>query len=154
MVSSAGLLAGGHPVPKNGLKVASEFDLDLSAHRSRRADLRNLAGWDVILTMTREHIREIVAANPALWPRVFTIKQFRRWIERNPPSRRARLGAWIDVAAAERSRFDMVGADPDDEIDDPLFSPPEGWRELARVLHTEIGAIVRALTDSGRDARL
>lgn len=154
VIGSAGLIRGGQPVPPNGLQVASEFDLDLLHHQSKQVDARNLTGWDVILTMTREHIREIIAVNPALWPRVFTIKQFRRWLEENPPSRRARLGLWIDVAAAERSRFDAIGADPNDEIADPMHSPPEDWRELARVLHTEIGEIFHILKHSGRTARL
>jgi protein-tyrosine phosphatase len=145
VVASAGLIAGGYPVPSNGLQVASRLGFDLSAHTSRRADPRALGGWDVILTMTREHLRELVTADPGLWPRVFTVTQFRRWLERNPP-RRARLGAWIDLIAAERPRSDMIGTVQDDEIDDPLNSPPEDWLRMAEVLESEIGAITDILT--------
>lgn len=154
VIASAGLMNCDRTVPPNGLQVAAEFGLDLADHRSRRADLSGLEGWDVILTMTREHVREIVAVAPGLWPRVFTIKQFRRWIESNPPSRRTRLGPWIDIAAADRSRFDMVGTSTGDEIDDPLHSPSGAWRGMARVLQGEIGAILAVLSVPSRPARL
>ena len=153
VIASGGLLKSGYPVPRNGLTVASEIGLDLETYRSKRLNLSDLGGWDVILTMTREHVRELVAADPTLWPRVFTIKQFRRWIQKHPPSRRAKLGAWIDMAAAERSRYDMVGSDPDDEIEDPLHSPPEAWRTLAAVLDSEIGAIMTAIAGGSSTAR-
>jgi low molecular weight protein-tyrosine phosphatase len=149
VIASAGMIKGGYPVPRIGLQVASEVGLDLAAHRSRQADIANLGCWDVILTMTREHIRELIAADPALWPRVFTIKQFRRWLESTVPSRHAKLGAWIDIVAAGRSRYDMVGNNPDDEIEDPLHSPPDAWREMASELDSEIGAIIDRLSVPG-----
>jgi protein-tyrosine phosphatase len=142
IIESAGLIVdGGAPVPRNGLLVASEIGIDLSTHRSRRADLRRLGDWDLILAMTREHVREIVGADATLWPRVFTIKQFRRWIDQHPPPPGAPLRAWIDRVGADRSRFDAVGASVDDDIGDPLRSPPQTWRKMARVMDEELAVI-------------
>jgi protein-tyrosine phosphatase len=149
-IGSAGLIQGGRPVPPNGLLVASELGLDLATHVSRQADVHRLRDWDVILTMTREHVRELVAADARLWPRVFTIKQFRRWIEENPPPRATGLGEWIDSAAADRSRFDIVGASADDDIDDPVSSPPEAWRTMAGAMDEALAAIFSRLGRSGK----
>jgi protein-tyrosine-phosphatase len=149
-IGSAGLIHGGRPVPPNGLLVSAELGLDLADHLSRQADVHGLRDWDVILTMTREHVRELVAADATLWPRVFTIKQFRRWIEENSPPPGTGLGGWIDSAAAERSRFDIVGTSPHDDIDDPLRSPPEAWRAMAGVMDEELAAVFSRLSRSGK----
>ncbi len=95
--------------------------------------------------MTREHVRELVAADHELWPRVFTIKQFRRWIEEHPLPPSTGLRSWIDTQAAGRSRFEAVGASPDDDIADPINSPPESWRAMARAMDAELAAILGRL---------
>jgi protein-tyrosine phosphatase len=150
VVASAGLIDDGRPTPERGLAAAAERGLDLTGHLSRRADVTNLRGWDVILTMSREHIRELVAADAGLWPRVFTVKQFRRWIEHSELPRGVALGTWLDVAAAGRSRFEAIGADPADDIEDPLHASMGVWRAVADTLDHEITAILDAL-DAPRD---
>jgi protein-tyrosine phosphatase len=149
-IGSAGLIQRGQRVPPNGLLVASELGLDLADHVSRQADVHGLRDWDLILTMAREHVRELVAADSTRWTRVFTIKQFRRWIEENPQPRATALGEWIDSAAADRSRFYIVGASPHDDIDDPVRSPPEAWRTMAEAMDEELAAIFSRLSRSGK----
>lgn len=146
LLESAGIRMGhGESIPRSGLRVASEIGLNISEHRSRRAATSELRVWDVILAMTREHVRELVAADPTLWPRAFTIKQFRRWLEEHPPAPGADLREWIDRAAADRSRFEAVGASHDDDIADPLRLPAAAWRRMAAVMDEELAAIFRSL---------
>nr|WP_277348449.1 hypothetical protein [Planctomonas sp. JC2975] len=143
---SAGLIEGGRPMPPVGVQVAGEWGFDLASHVSKRADTRRLRGWDVILTMTREHVRELVAADPELWPRVFTLPQFVRWLDDHRPRRHVLLGEWIDMVGADRPRSEMIGSSAQDDIEDPVDEPAEAWRDLVAELTREIDRIARRLT--------
>jgi protein-tyrosine phosphatase len=142
---SAGLLEGGRPMPPNGVIVSQEWGFDMSRHVSRRASTHNLRGWDVILTMTRAHVRELVAADGELWPRVFTLPQFVRWLDAYPPHRHVLLREWIDQEGATRPRSDMIGSSRDDDIADPVDGPADEWRNLMAELSREIELIASHL---------
>jgi protein-tyrosine phosphatase len=143
--ASAGLLQGGHRMPPTGVQVASELGLDLSGHLSNQIDFDALLGYDVVLTMTREQARELVAAQPDLWPRVFTVKQFSRWLGQHPRPAKGRLGIWLAAEAAGRPRTDLLGSDPSDEVRDPLTAPPKVWRSVAGELTDHIRLILGSL---------
>jgi protein-tyrosine phosphatase len=145
VIGSAGLLEGGRATPPAGLLVAAENGLDLSEHVSERVDTRRLSEWDLVLTMSRRHVRELVAADPGLWPRVFTVPQFVRWIVANPPGRHAILRTWLELVGADRARSDMIGSRAEDEIADPVDGPAEQWRELAATLTTDLETIAERL---------
>ncbi len=142
---SAGLIEGGRPMPPAGVLVAGEWGLDMSRHVSRRADTRRLKGWDVILTMSRKHVRELVAADGELWPRVFTLPQFVRWLDEHPPGRHVLLREWIEQEGAQRPRSDMIGSSTDDDVADPIDDPPAAWRELLAELSREIDRMAEHL---------
>lgn len=151
-IASAGFLASGMRMPDAGRALAAELGFDFDDHRSRRLDPRNLRGYDLILTATRAHSRDVVAADSTLWPRVFTVKQFARWVEEHPRPRRARLGPWIDVAARNRPRSEAVGASPDDDLADPVNKQISAWRKMAAELQDLNGRIFEGLYPS-RDRR-
>jgi protein-tyrosine-phosphatase len=134
--TSGGLMRGGHPMPPAGRLVGEEIGLDFSSHRSREIDLGDLGGFDLILTMARSQARALVEADPAVWPRVFTLKQFARWIPEHARPRRAILGSWLDAAASDRPRDSIVGDSDADDVADPLRSPPRAWRAMAKSLTT------------------
>ncbi len=138
---SAGLLSGGSPVPSAGLRVAHELGLELHEHVSRQCDTSLLGDFDLVLTMERQHSRELVAADPQLWPRVFTLKQFSRWVAGRQWPADERLGPWLTREAASRPRHELVGSDRADDVADPVASPPRVWRKLAEELHTHIRII-------------
>jgi protein-tyrosine phosphatase len=142
---SAGLMQGGRRMPPTGVQVSREWGVDMSHHVSRRADRRDLRGWDVILTMSREHVRELVAADSELWPRVFTLPQFARWLDEHPPSRHVLIREWIEQEAADRPRSDMIGSSPDDDIADPVDEPADKWRELISRLTAELDSVASHL---------
>lgn len=143
--ASGGLISGGFPMPPKGVRVARKLGLDLSQHVSRQLDPAESQGFDVILTMTREHARHLVAAEPELWPRVFTLKQFSRWLPHHPRPSSAVLGAWLTGAARERSRSELIGSDPHDDVVDPIASSSRVWREVATELEHHIRGILAAL---------
>lgn len=147
-VSSAGFLKPGEPTPPTGLEVAQERGLDLDGHRSRRLDDEMLADHDLILTMERRHSRELVAAHPELAARVFTVKQFDRWIATHPRRRRAALRPWLEVAGAERSARELLGSSDADDTFDPLTSPAQAWRDMADDFERHAALLVRWMFDA------
>lgn len=151
VVASAGLLPGGLPTPRNGIEVAGDAGLDLATHRSRQLHPAELPRWDVVLSMTREQTRELVALDPGLWPRVFTLPQFARWIDAHPPGRHADLRGWIELAAADRSRSEMIGSSSADDVEDPVDGPRRAWRRLIDRLERDLDTIADRLIPA--DAR-
>lgn len=145
---SAGLIPGGSPMPPVGLHVSAELGLDLQEHRSATVDPSALGGYDLVLTMTREHSRELVAMDPGLWPRVFTVKQFSRWMAGRRWPAGERLGPWLAREACDRSQAELLGSDPADDVDDPFAGPPRAWRRVGRELRTRIKAILGELYPS------
>ncbi|WP_022882150.1 arsenate reductase/protein-tyrosine-phosphatase family protein [Gryllotalpicola ginsengisoli] len=144
-VTAAGLLPGGEPMPEAGLKVAAEFGLDLRGHVSRRLDVGTARSADVVLTMTRHQAREVVAELPELWPRVFTAKQFTRWLTQHPPVA-GLTRDWLSAEAADRSPLELLGADPADDIEDPMGKSAGTWRRVAGELLSAADQLAGALT--------
>jgi protein-tyrosine phosphatase len=142
--SSGGLIRGGVAMPRIGVRVAAAKGLDLSMHLSRQIGASDLAEADVVLTMTRAHSREVVARDPDTWPRVFTVKQFARWLsDRELPDQRLRR--WLDFEAGDRPRSELFGADRADDIIDPVNSSARVWRQVAFELEDRIEMIVLTL---------
>nr|WP_246301221.1 hypothetical protein [Microbacterium immunditiarum] len=148
---SGGLLSGGMPMPETGRRLGAALGYSFGEHRSRELDLLDLDGFDVILTAAREQAREIVGANPDLWPRVFTVKQFSRWLDdqRRPP--RAIVGSWLDAVAADRDRRSLLGDDPADDVADPLGLPEPAWTAMVDELKTHLARIIDGLSPRRSD---
>lgn len=144
-MASGGLIGGGHPMPQTGRQVGLEFGFDFSAHRSREIDLSDFGGFDLVLTAAREQARELVAADPHARPRIFTVKQFSRWVRQHPRPPRAVLGSWLDAAASGRPGDELVGRDERDDIADPLRQPAQAWREMVSDVTPHLQRIIDAL---------
>jgi hypothetical protein len=75
---------------------------------------------DLYLFMERALLREAVVAQPSLWTKSFTLREFARRAQLNPPERNAEdFSAWLGVLHSSRSRQDLMGEDPIDDVDDP-----------------------------------
>lgn len=130
-VSSVGLRFTGEPTPDIGVSLMAERGIDLTAHRSTRITARDVHNADVILGMTREHVREIVDIDPNAWAKTYTLKDFVRRAQRvGPRRRRQRLDGWLDVVGAERTTRDVLGSNPDDEVHDPFGQRPKVWQQV------------------------
>jgi protein-tyrosine phosphatase len=147
---SAGLDAWRRTVPPVGLARAREMDLPLSDHVSRRIDPDEVRDYDLVLALSRSHARELLAMDPDARPRIFTLKQFARWVQEHPRPRRAALGSWLD-AAADRPGTDFIGSSAADDVADPLHEPIEEWRRMTDELESAIGAILEGLYPGQRD---
>lgn len=143
-VGSAGLRLVGEPASANGVDVLAERGLDLSAHRSRILDREMLEGTDLALAMSREHLREAVLALPDMWPRAFTLKELvRRGELIGPRAPGESIDAWLSRAHAGRNRTDLLGASPDDDVEDPIGLSRSEYEKTA----DELSGLVDRLVD-------
>jgi protein-tyrosine phosphatase len=141
-VCSMGLLQSGLAMPDRGIAVAREFGLDLSRHRSTRLRLEKLVGVDLVLGMSRGHGREVVSALPDAWPRVFTLKQFSRFVAGRTMPRRARLASWIETEADGRPRDELLGRATQDDIADPLRASAAEWRHVIAEIRLHVNWVL------------
>jgi hypothetical protein len=75
---------------------------------------------DLYLFMERAILREAVVRSPALWPKSFTMREFARRAQLNPPDReRETFAEWLAVIHATRRREELLGTDSEDDVHDP-----------------------------------
>jgi protein-tyrosine-phosphatase len=131
-------------MPDRGIAAARELGLDLSQHRSEQISLEKLAGADLVLGMSRRHGREVVAALPELWPRAFTLKQFSRFVSGKTLPRGTELASWIEAQAEiqARSREELLGQAPQDDIADPLRAPLTVWRQVIDEIRSHVTRVL------------
>ncbi|CAB4323492.1 unannotated protein [freshwater metagenome] len=119
-VSSAGLLDLGEPADPAAVEAIAGHAIDISGHRSRPLAALELSSFDLVLTMTREHLREIVIVEPEMYPITFTVKAFARELAAPrdgtlPDGFRARIRA----LSAGRPTSSMLGQSREDDVADP-----------------------------------
>ncbi len=130
-VASAGLLRPGQPASEHGVEILRARGLDMSAHRSRAMTRELLSSTDLVLAMAREHVREAVVLDPALWPRTFTLKELVRRGEAAGPRRPEEpLDAWLRRVGEGRRVAELTGSSPLDDVEDPYGGPRSAYERL------------------------
>jgi protein-tyrosine phosphatase len=120
VVATAGFGNEGQFATSTTRRVATARGLDLESHRSRRYDGR-LDDIDLVIGMERSHVRDVVVAAPASWPKTYTFKELvRRGEEIGARTEGESLGGWLDRLHAGRRSADMMGSSPDDDVADPV----------------------------------
>jgi low molecular weight protein-tyrosine phosphatase len=131
-IDAVGLLEPGLPALAETVAVAERRGLDLTDHRSRRLEAAFVAHADLVVAMERRHVQEVVAVDPAAWPRTFTLKELVRRGEaigvREPGET---LAAWIARAHEGRQSRELLGASELDDVADPAGSPIGEHEDLA-----------------------
>lgn len=150
VVGSVGLKVTGEPTPEIGISLMAERGIDLAPRRSTPITKEGVIEADLILGMTREHVREIVGLSPEAWPKTFTLKDFVRRIEQMvPPRRHQRLSDWLASVGEDRDPRDVLGSHPDDEVPDPFGQRAKAWERVIDDLDDLVSRIPRALGISG-----
>jgi protein-tyrosine phosphatase len=147
-VSSAGLYPGGVAATAHAATTLDRRGIDLSAHRSRQLSPELVQAADLVVGMTREHVREVVVLQPDALSRSFTLKELVRAGEVIGPRRRGEeLRNWLARAAEGRRAADLLDAAPDPELDvaDPIGGPLKGYERTAAELDDLLGRLVRLL---------
>jgi protein-tyrosine phosphatase len=144
-ISSAGLLRGGHPADPTAVVVAQERGLDLRDHVSREVRPDLLQASDLVIVMTRDHLRQLAVLEPSAFVRTFTLPELARGVV-DLPVTPAPLRERVAALSAGRSARGLLGERPQDDVVDPMGGPVEGYRTLADELTAWIAPIASALT--------
>jgi protein-tyrosine phosphatase len=134
-VASAGLLGGGRPPPPEVISVMAARGIDVAGHRSRIVTADDLAAADLVLGLSREHVRHAAVLLPAAWPRAFTMRELlRRGQRAGPRAPGEPLGDWLARAAGDRARRDLLGTSAADDVADPAGGPLRGYQATSDLL--------------------
>jgi protein-tyrosine phosphatase len=145
-VGSAGLWEGGFPVSEPVQAVVAGRGGDLRAHRSRRVTAEMAGNADLVVGLAAEHVHEVVALDPALADRTFTLKALARHLEASPPRR---PGQALRDYVADAGVLD---AGPDDDVEDPYGRPVSAVAETAEEITGLLDRVVPRLWPAGEDA--
>jgi protein-tyrosine-phosphatase len=133
-VSSVGTKElGAAPALPEAVRLASEFGVDLTAHRARSLSGIDLSGADLVMGFELEHVAAAVVEAGARYERTFTILELLSLLEEIPPPddddpvRRARAA----IDSAHRLRPEGASLSPDVQIRDPIGGRPSVYRETA-----------------------
>jgi len=134
-VRSAGLLQEGEAPPPEVISALAAHGLDISAHRSHRVTAADLTAADLVLGMSREHVRHAVVTAPPTWPRAFTLKELvRRGEEAGPRPPGEPLAEWLARLNEGRDRVGLLGDSPADDVADPMGGPPQAYADTVTLL--------------------
>jgi len=139
-VASAGTQRHDLPVDPVAVAVMAEQGLDISAHQPRPLDraVLDADGADLVITMTRDHLRTVATSAPGVFRRSFTAKELAR--------RLAVLESFdMDRLNEGRSSRDLMGDNPTDDIADPYGQSLQLHRESAAEIDGVMRMVAHAL---------
>lgn len=135
VIRSAGRLADGTAPPDPAAMVMRERGLNIAGRPSHPLDERTAVSADLILAMTREHVRDVAVLAADTWPKTFTLREIvRRSRIVGPRGTDESLAGWIARLHAGRSIASSLGADELDDIADPLGGTERRYRECAELI--------------------
>lgn len=141
-VRSAGTAVGPERPPVDAVAAMAAWGIDTSGHRARALEDGLLDAADLVLGMTRAHVREAVARVPAVLPRAFTLKELvRRATGVGARPTDEPFAAWLARVGEGRSRRALVGRSAGDDVADPIGGPPEAYQATAAELHGLVVAL-------------
>lgn len=115
--------------------------IDISTHLPRALDREILErdGADLIITLTREHLRVVATYDRTAWPRTFTFRELVRRASLLPVTHT--WSAWLAALNADRSPRDLMGDSELDDIADPYGAGVAAIHRTA----TELDQLTRQL---------
>ncbi len=151
-VHSAGMVEDGRPATRFAIDVMADRGFDTSAHRSRRLRPDAVATADVIVGMARDHVREVVAAQPDAWPRTFTLKEIvRLGEERGPRGPGQPLRDWLASLHSGRRLPDLLGNSEADDVADPIGRSRRVYERTAAEIEVLIDRLAGLLAGAPAD---
>ncbi|MPQ97934.1 hypothetical protein GB931_08355 [Modestobacter sp. I12A-02628] len=155
-VVSAGTGAtAGRPMDADSARALTELGGDATDFASRRLDVRDVARAGLVLTMTRDQRRTVLASVPMALKRTFTVLEAAALVpladlsglEQLPLRQRPRALA-LRLSAARSRRSESR----DDDVPDPIGRPFAVHQEVAAQIATALRVLERALLQPGAHA--
>jgi protein-tyrosine phosphatase len=137
VVRSAGTMATELAVDERMVEAGYAIGVSIADHRPRRLSrqLMDDEGRDLIVGLSREHLREIVGLDAEAWTRTFTLKELvrrseasRRELDRDPEG-------WMGTLGEGRDLRQLLGDAPTDDVKDPYRKSAELHREVAEEIN-------------------
>jgi protein-tyrosine-phosphatase len=143
-VTSAGIDATTSPVSRDAVTAMQQWGVDLSQHTPRQVTPSILAadGSDLIITMARDQLRRLVAADRRTWVRTFTLKELVRSIEGLTPAPGTHFEAWAAAIIRRRRGVDLIDDHPVDDLDDVHGRGVAAASGLADRIHDLTAALI------------
>lgn len=140
-VHSAGLVSEGAPAEPHTARALAKRGFDVSEHDSTRLTPEAVAAADLVIGMAREHVREAAVMVDGALRHSFTLRELvRRGEAVGPRSDDEPFAAWLARLHEGRRAADLMGADPVDDVADPMG--------LSRRAHERTAAEVEQLVDA------
>lgn len=143
-VRSAGTQGASFGPPDQLVKEAAAFGIDLSGHVPQKINPGMIAEADLVVGLSRAHVREIVLADTSSFPKTFTLREIvRRAIDQGPRPVEESLRGWLATLHEGRKHGDLIGDSRDDDIDDPMGGSPDDYRLMLQDVSTLTGTLGR-----------
>jgi protein-tyrosine phosphatase len=135
-IGSAGVMPGGMPAAEGARAVLD----GLEDHVSHQITAPLVRYADLVIGMSRSHVREVTVLAPEAFTRTLTLKELVRIAP--PRSREDHLDAWVQRAGAGRRLSELTGSADEDDIADPIGGPLSGFEATAAELRPLIDQLV------------
>ena len=151
-VVSAGFLDGGVPAQPHVVSVMAAVGLDVSTHMSSSVNEELAATADLIVGMTRQHVVDLVAAAPEIWPRAFTAAEIVRRAQAGEPRKDTEtIRAFAERLSTDRSRADLLAERLADDVPDPIGGRKRDFERVRDLLAAWAADLAIALDPNRHD---
>lgn len=153
IVRSCGTHAGPIPVDPAAVTVMAEHGLSIADHVPRLLSPRVVAedGADLMIAMTRSHLRTVALMAADAFQRSFTAKELVRraagLTSADPHDTGPDVAGWRKALGQGRLTRDLLSEDPDDDVADPYGMSLAVHRRTADELDLLMTAVARSITD-------
>jgi protein-tyrosine-phosphatase len=120
----------GQPMPSIGLTRIAEHGVGLTGQPSVPVGAHAVSDADIVLGITREYVREIIAVSPDAWHKTFALTDLmHRPVQpcRGRRRRHQRVSDWLDSIGTGRDSQDGVRADPAEGVPNPFGQRARRW---------------------------
>lgn len=145
-VASAGSFRPGIEPPEDVVDVMADRDIDISDHRSRMLSTDLVDQADLVVTMTRQQLIEIVTTAGDAWTHCFTLTDLVRRAETaGPPGPSESFPAWVRRLHGARARASLLSLDLNGDINDPMNGRRSAFSRTAEEIDDLVGRLAKLI---------
>jgi protein-tyrosine phosphatase len=144
-VRSSGSLAVGNPATAEAIAAVAQMGLDLSKHQSSVTSMGTLRSADLVITMERRHVRELVELDPTMvWPKTFPLRSLvDRAIAIGERQTEESFSEWVARLHQGRKAAELLVDSRGADIADPIGQPFHVYVDTAKELDRLLSSFVR-----------